>query len=133
MNPTWSVDPQLDRPPSRQLADQILDAVASDAFGPGSKLPSVRDLAALVLINPNTVSRAYRDLEAMGVVKGRSGSGVFVTEKGPALAAAARGEETLRLFEEAARAALRAGHAMETLAERLKSLRARKRDREATR
>ena len=133
MNPAFCVDPQLDRPPSRQLVDQILDAVASDAFGPGSKLPSVRDLAALVLINPNTVSRAYRDLEAMGVVKGRSGSGVYVTEKGPALAAEARGEETLRQFEEAARVALRAGHAMKTLTERVKSLRARKRDRETTR
>ena len=128
MSPTWSVDPQLDRPPSRQLVDQILDAVASDAFGPGSKLPSVRDLAALVLINPNTVSRAYRELEAMGVVKGRSGSGVFVTPEGPELAAAARGEETLRQFDEAARAALRAGHGMETLRERMEALRGRKRE-----
>ncbi|MFQ5844445.1 MAG: GntR family transcriptional regulator, partial [Planctomycetota bacterium] len=72
----FRVDPKLDRPPSRQLVDQILDAVAADLFDAGDRLPSVRELAELVLINPNTVARAYRDLETLGVVYGRAGSGV---------------------------------------------------------
>jgi GntR family transcriptional regulator len=116
----FRVDPKLDRPPSRQLSDQILDAVGAGVFGPGDRLPSVRDLAGLVLINPNTVARAYRDLETMGVVVGRSGSGVFVTEDGPRVAKKARGAETLLRFDAAAGAALRAGHTKTELRSRLK-------------
>ncbi len=115
----FSVDPKLDRPPSRQLVDQILDALASDLFPPGARLPSVRELAGLVLINPNTVARTYRDLMQMGVAEGRPGSGVFVTETGPELARAARRAETLRLFEAAAHEALRSGHSVERLRARL--------------
>ena len=116
----FRVDPKLDRPPSRQLADQILDAVAAGVFGAGDRLPSVRDLAGLVLINPNTVARAYRDLEAMGVVVGRSGSGIFVTADGPRLSKKARCAETLQRFDAAAGAALRAGHTKAELRSRLK-------------
>ncbi|MEZ6009974.1 MAG: GntR family transcriptional regulator [Planctomycetota bacterium] len=48
--------------------------------GAGERLPSVRALAADVLVNPNTVRKAYRDLEALGVAAGRTGSGVYVTD-----------------------------------------------------
>ena len=88
-------------------------------FPPGARLPSVRELAGLVLINPNTVARTYRDLMQMGVTEGRAGSGVFVTEEGPELARAARRAETLRLFEASAHEALRSGHSIEKLRARL--------------
>jgi len=112
---TYRVDTALEKPPSRQIVEAVLDAVAAGALAPGQKLLSVRALAAEALVNPNTAARAYRDLEAMGVVEGRNGLGVFVTQKGPALARAARAEETLERFQRAAAEARRAGHGEEEL------------------
>jgi len=111
----YRVDTALEKPPSRQLVEAVLDAVAAGALAPGQKLLSVRALAAEALVNPNTAARAYRDLEAMGVVEGRNGLGVFVTREGPALARAARAEETLERFRRAVAEALRAGHGEEAL------------------
>ena len=54
--------------------------VASGRLAPGEKLPPVRKLAEQLLINPNTVARAYRELEAANVLNTRQGSGVFVAE-----------------------------------------------------
>lgn len=103
----------LDRPtpPSRQLVEQVLDAVASGAAAAGDRLPSVRDAAAAALVNPNTVARAWRDLETLGVVEGRAGTGVFVTAKGPDVARRERRRETLGALRRALAEALRAGHA----------------------
>jgi len=112
---TYRVDTALEKPPSRQLVEAVLDAVAAGALAPGQKLLSVRALAAEALVNPNTAARAYRDLEAMGVVEGRNGLGVFVTREGPALARAARAEETLERFRRAVAEALRAGHGEDEL------------------
>lgn len=112
---TWRVDPGLDLPPSRQLVEAVLDALASGELSAGAQLPSVRGMAAEALVNHNTVARAYRDLEQLGAVAGENGRGVFVTAAGPRLARGLRRESTLAAFEQALRAALRAGHAPETL------------------
>jgi GntR family transcriptional regulator len=106
----YRVDPRSDVPPSRQLVEAVLDEVASGRLGPGDRLPSVRALAEEALVNPNTVGKAYRDLEAMGVARGRNGSGVFVTEDGPSVAREARRRETLSALRRATLAAVRAGH-----------------------
>jgi len=90
-----TVDASLSTPPARQLVERVLDAVAAGAWAAGDRLPSVRGMAAEVLINPNTVGKAYRELEHLGVVVGRAGSGMFVTEDGPARARALRRTETL--------------------------------------
>src|SRR5262245_54708592 len=115
------VDPRSDVPPSRQIVEAVLDDVASGAIAPGTRVPSVRGLAESALVNPNTVGKAYRDLEALGVVEGRNGSGVFVTEAGPAIARAARQERTLAEFRRAAAAAARAGHEVDALVSQLES------------
>lgn len=112
---SWSVDPALDVPPSRQLVLQVLDAAASGALAAGAQLPSVRRLAAEALVNANTVARAYRDLEQLGVVVGRNGRGVFLTPDGPRLARERRRAATLDAFRRAWREALRAGHDPEAL------------------
>jgi len=109
------VDPRCELPPSRQIVEAFLDRVASGALAPGDRLPSVRALAEDVLVNPNTVGKAYRDLESAGVVEGRNGSGVYVTEGGPSLARGLRRQETLAAFRRATREALRAGHSAESL------------------
>lgn len=112
---TIRVDPSRATPPSRQLVEAVLDRIARGEWGAGDKLPSVRGLAAEALVNPNTVGKAYRELEMLGVVAGRNGAGVFVTEAGPALAAAERMEATLGELHSALEAALAAGHDVATL------------------
>lgn len=62
----------------RQLMHQIERQVASGRLKPGDQLPPVRKLAEELLINPNTVARAYRELESAGVLATRQGSGVFI-------------------------------------------------------
>ena len=63
-----------------QIINQIKYMVASGRLTPGDKLPPVRKLAEQLLINPNTVARAYRELETAQVLNTRQGSGVFVAE-----------------------------------------------------
>lgn len=126
---TYRVDSGSDVPPSRQIAEAVLDGIASGALRPGDRLLSVRALAAEALVNPNTAARAYRDLEAVGAVEGRNGRGVFVTEDGPAVARRLREQATLDAFVRAARAALRAGHDPEVLAAALAGLQALSRSR----
>lgn len=64
----------------RQVMQQIERQIASGRLKPGTQLPPVRKLAEQLIINPNTVARVYRELEAAGVLATRQGSGVFVRE-----------------------------------------------------
>ena len=68
-----------------QVANQIKFLVASGRLEAEEQLPSVRKLAEQLMINPNTVARAYRELESEGVVETRRGAGVFVAEGGSPL------------------------------------------------
>src|SRR5260221_603289 len=65
------VDPKAPSPPSEQIADQVRYAVASGRMKAGDRLPSVRGLAETAIVNPNTVAKAYRDLEREGTVETR--------------------------------------------------------------
>jgi GntR family transcriptional regulator len=107
------VDPDRPPSPSQQIVTQVLDAVAAGRLSAGERLPSVRDAAGQALVNPNTVARAWRDLEALGVVKGRAGAGVFVTDDGPDVARRERRKATLAAVRLALEEALRSGHSIE--------------------
>ena len=63
-----------------QLVSQIKFLVSSGRLAPGEQLPPVRKLAEQLVVNPNTVARAYRELESEGVVTCRRGAGVFVAD-----------------------------------------------------
>ena len=63
-----------------QLVERLKHSIATGAIKAGEQLPSVRKMAEDLLINPNTVVRAYRDLESEGIVELRHGSGVFVRD-----------------------------------------------------
>lgn len=76
----FRVEPGRGVPIYVQLMDQIRRAVASGILPPGEQLPSVRDLALQLSINPNTIARVYQELEREGVVKSLRGRGTFVTE-----------------------------------------------------
>lgn len=66
-------------PVYRQIIDQILGGIASGTLRPGDQLPTVRQLAVDLAINPNTVVRAYRELEIRGVLDTQQGVGTFIT------------------------------------------------------
>ena len=65
----------------RQLYEQAARAVASGRLKQGDRLPSVRDLAARLLVNPNTIARAYADLARDGLIESQQGRGAFVSER----------------------------------------------------
>ena len=68
------------RPIYLQLMDQIKHAIESGALRPGDQLPTIRTLGEELVINPNTVIRAYRDLQHEGVIELRHGSGAFISD-----------------------------------------------------
>lgn len=68
-----------------QIENQVQFAVAAGRIKPGDTLPSVREMSGMLDVNPNTVTKAYRDLELLGLVNTRRGVGVTVAEKAPKL------------------------------------------------
>jgi GntR family transcriptional regulator len=76
-----SLSPASDVPIFRQIMQQVHRAVAVGRLQVGEQLPAVRVLAEELVINPNTVARAYQELIREGVLESRSGRGVFVTAR----------------------------------------------------
>jgi GntR family transcriptional regulator len=74
----FRLDRQSGVPAYRQLVDQVRQALRLGLLRPGDQLPTVRDVVRQIAINPNTVHRAYRDLEQQGLTEGRPGSGTFI-------------------------------------------------------
>lgn len=76
----FRLDTRSDRAPFRLLVDQVTDAFERGRLQAGDRLPSVREVVRQITINPNTVHRAYRELEHLGLVEGRAGLGTFVVD-----------------------------------------------------
>ena len=89
------IDPKSAIPIYVQVMEQIRQRIAAGVFVPGEQLPTVRELASQLLLNPNTVARIYRDLEREGLLESRRGSGTFVASTAAALARVDR-ERALR-------------------------------------
>jgi GntR family transcriptional regulator len=85
---TFSLDPKSGVPIYRQIQDQVRYGIASGRLRPGEQLPTVRALAVDLAVNPNTVIKAYTELERQGVLATEQGSGTFVAPQ-PAVALAA--------------------------------------------
>ena len=83
------IDPSTGVPVYLQLMERIKHAISTGALRGGEQLPTIRALAAEVCMNPNTVARAYRDLESEGVITVRHGAGAFVTPQRAATGKAA--------------------------------------------
>ncbi|HUQ72912.1 MAG TPA: GntR family transcriptional regulator [Planctomycetaceae bacterium] len=69
-----------------QIVNQIKYLVASGRLAPGEELPAIRVLAERLVVNPNTVARAYRELETAGIVEKRRTAGTYVSDHGSPLA-----------------------------------------------
>jgi len=65
----------------RQIVDQIRYGIASDRLMPGEQLPTVRELAVHLQVNPNTVRKAYSELEILGILDTQQGTGTFVSHR----------------------------------------------------
>ena len=82
----------------RQIVNQVKHLVASERLKAGDEMPSIRHLAQELLINPNTVARAYRELEGAGILLTRRGSGTRVSDRGSPLSR----EEKMKILGERA-------------------------------
>jgi len=79
----FRLDPKSGVPFYRQIIEQVKFAIARGGLVQGNQLPTVRQLAVDLSVNPNTVVRAYRELEIEGVLSTQQGSGTFVGSKRP--------------------------------------------------
>lgn len=79
----FKLDSRSGVPVYRQIIDQVLGGIAAGSLRAGDQLPTVRQLAVDLAINPNTVVRAYRELEIREVLATQQGTGTFITEKKP--------------------------------------------------
>jgi len=109
MTDEWTIQADDPVPLGDQIVFRILYAIARGVYQPGDKLPTVREVAARLRVNPNTVSKAYRDLERDGILVSRRGTGVFVHEAARATAIERRQALVLSRFEMAVAEALDAG------------------------
>ena len=96
-----NIDPSSGLPIYLQIAQQIKTSVAMGRLQPEEPLPSVRQLAVELAVNPNTVARAYLDLEIEGVIYKRQGAGTFVSSQGVRVSKGERRRVLNELLEKA--------------------------------
>jgi GntR family transcriptional regulator len=99
------IDPQDSVPIYAQIIRRIKWGIASGALADGSQLPSVRELATRLRVNPNTIVKAYRELEYEGFVQRRHGQGTYVSASGEAVQAE-REEVVAEVIDRAAEVAV---------------------------
>jgi GntR family transcriptional regulator len=109
-------------PVYRQLIDQVRAGMASGSLTAGDQLPTVRQLAVDLEINPNTVMRAYRELELGGMLETHQGTGTFISDRKVEKKSAERERQLGQMAGEFAARAGAAGFTVEELIERLEEL-----------
>lgn len=77
---TFRLEPRTGVAPYRQIVDQVRDALRLRLLEVGDQLPTVKEVVGMLAVNPNTVLKAYRELELEGLVEGRPGLGTFVVQ-----------------------------------------------------
>ena len=77
----FRLDLQSGVPVYRQIIDQVMGRMAAGSLQPGDQLPTVRQVAVDLAINPNTVQRAYREMEIRGVLETHQGTGTFIGQQ----------------------------------------------------
>ncbi|MDQ6676947.1 MAG: GntR family transcriptional regulator [Acidobacteriota bacterium] len=118
----FRLDLQSGVPIYRQIIDQVTGGMAAEALAGGDQLPTVRQLAVDLSINPNTVIRAYRELEIRGLLETQQGSGTFVSHRKVRRDDAERQRQLNQLLGEFIARAGSAGFAVQELIEQLQNL-----------
>ncbi|WP_352407287.1 GntR family transcriptional regulator [Acetoanaerobium noterae] len=80
MNKLFKIDMRSRTPIYEQIIDSIKELVVKGVLIPGERLPSVRDMAKEMTLNPNTVQKAYQELERQGIISTLRGKGTFISE-----------------------------------------------------
>jgi GntR family transcriptional regulator len=111
----FTITPSSGRPIYLQLTEQICAAIARGRLAADQRLPSVREVSQTLVINPNTVARAYTELERDGTLYTRPGMGVFVSKCPPPLSIDERRERLATSLEPVLVAAVRFGSSPEEL------------------
>jgi GntR family transcriptional regulator len=109
-------------PVYRQIIDQVRGGIASGALAVGDQLPTVRQLAVDLSINPNTVVRAYRELELGGLLETHQGTGTFISPQKMRGGSAERERQLSQIVAESVARAGAAGFTVEDLIEQLRGL-----------
>ena len=115
VNMTWTVNIRSSVPVYKQIENLVLFALAAGKAKPKDQLPSVREMSQSLKVNPNTVAKAYRDLEVMGYLYTRRGMGVYIAEGGPVKAKKQMAEYVKTRLGEIAREAGACGLAVDPL------------------
>ena len=118
----FALDLHTGVPVYRQLIDQVRAGIASGSLTAGDQLPTVRQLAVDLAINPNTVMRAYRELELGGLLETQQGTGTFISDKKPEKKTVERERQLAQMAGEFAARAGAAGFTLEELIDRLREL-----------
>jgi GntR family transcriptional regulator len=118
----FAIDLHSGVPVYRQLVDQVRSGMAAGRLNAGDQLPTVRQLAVDLAINPNTVMRAYRELELGGLLETHQGTGTFIANKKLQKNSAERERQLSQMAGEIAARAGAAGFALEDLIDRLRDL-----------
>lgn len=121
----FALDLHTGVPVYRQLIDQVRAGIASGSLTAGDQLPTVRQLAVDLEINPNTVMRAYRELELGGLLETHQGTGTFISDKKPEKKTAERERLLNQMAGEFAARAGAAGFTLEEMIDRMQDLLAR--------
>ena len=100
------IDTKSNVPAYEQIVSGIKYAIARGDYRPEDQLPSVRELALQLLVNPNTVAKAYRELEREGLTYSRKGAGIFVSDGASNACRKARREEVAERVGQALREAI---------------------------
>ncbi|MGA2746197.1 MAG: GntR family transcriptional regulator [Candidatus Sulfotelmatobacter sp.] len=119
---SFSIDLHSGVPVYRQLIDQVRGGIASGSLNAGDQLPTVRQLAVDLAINPNTVMRAYRELELGGLLETHQGTGTFIANKKLEKNSPERERQLAQMAGEFAARAGAAGFALEDVIDRLRDL-----------
>ena len=117
----FHLDLQSGVPVYRQIIDQVRGAIASGALVMGDQLPTVRQLAVDLSINPNTVVRAYKELELSGQLETHQGTGTFISEQKLTGDRDERRRQLSRIVADAVARAGAAGFTIDQLTQQLKN------------
>ena len=109
-------------PVYRQIIDQVRGGLASGSLSPGDQLPTVRQLAVDLAINPNTVVRAYRELELGGLLETHQGTGTFISAQKFRGGDAERERQLAQIVSDCVSRAGAAGFTIEDLQEQLRDM-----------
>jgi GntR family transcriptional regulator len=95
----FRIEPSSRLPIYQQIVEQVREVYARGGLAPGEKLPSVRELSQTLVVNPNTIARAYSELERAGLLTTRQGLGVFIAEPSMELTSESRQRRLLESMD----------------------------------